>query len=195
MKSWLPALVLAITIISCKKDRVNEPQPITPPAMNIVDLHDTTVVFNRGAFFDVDGDGSKDIYFSTLYVGDPVEMVDKKQWRVMSSFYTNLPVNKAEDIPDFSEGAEVPVKNFDSYSWYNASSVVLAQKIIPDGQPAYWTGIWKDAAKKYVAFQVLKNNGRFNGWVEVSFDTAAEKIILHRYAISQVPERTILAGR
>ncbi len=193
MRSFLIVSLLAV-FFSCKKDRVKEPQPVVPPAMTIVNLHDTAVVFNKGAYFDVNGDGHKDIYFTTLLVGDPIEMADKKQWLVMSSFYTNLPVNNDEMLPDFAEGAAVPVHNFDSYRWYNASSVVLAQKTIPLGQPEYWTGNWKDADRKYIAFQLIKNTGLYNGWVEVSFDTTAEKIILHRYAISQVPGRTILTG-
>lgn len=194
MRSLLAVSLLAV-FFSCKKDRVNEPIPVVPPAMTIVSLHDTAVVFNRGAYFDVNADGYKDIYFTTMLVGDPVEMADKKQWLVMSSFYTNLPVNHDEVVPDFGEGAAVPVHNFDSYRWFNASSVLLAQKTIPVGHPAYWVGNWKDANRKYIAYQVIKNTGLYNGWVEVSFDTTAEKLILHRYALSQLPGRTILTGR
>jgi len=42
--------------------------------------------------------------------------------------------------------------------------------------------------------QVLVNNQRFNGWVELSFDMSAEKIILHKAAISKLPERGVIAG-
>jgi hypothetical protein len=42
--------------------------------------------------------------------------------------------------------------------------------------------------------QIKKDNKRFNGWVELSFDMDAEKVILHRAAISKLPESQVIAG-
>jgi hypothetical protein len=40
----------------------------------------------------------------------------------------------------------------------------------------------------------MVNKQRFNGWIELSFDTNGEKIILHKAAISKMPEKYVIAG-
>lgn len=179
--------------ISCKK-YYEDPTKEKEAEMQYSELNDTAIIFNKGASFDVDGDRQKDIYFTTLYVGDPILQADKKQWLAGSSFYTNLPVNEKENIPVLNSLDRIPVGNFNGYSWYNASTIILAQKIITNTAPSYWLGQWKDVSHKFVPFQVIRTNGFYNGWVEVSFDTQAEKIILHKAAVSKEANKPVKAG-
>ncbi|MBO9564747.1 MAG: hypothetical protein J7621_18355, partial [Niastella sp.] len=62
------------------------------------------------------------------------------------------------------------------------------------GNP-YWEGAWKQVHHQYLAIQIVKDNKRYNGWVEVSFDTAGEKLVLHKAAISKEAEKAVIAGK
>jgi hypothetical protein len=130
-----------------------------------------------------------------MLVGDPIEQKDKKQWLVTSSFEANLPVNSTEQIPVLRHLDSIPLNNFSGYAWYNASSIVLSQKTVPVTSPPYWEGDWKDASHRYVPIQVEKQNGLYNGWIEVSFSIDNEKLILHKTAISKEPNKGIMVGK
>jgi hypothetical protein len=80
------------------------------------------------------------------------------------------------------------------YNWFNASSVMLAEKIIEEAGPDHWEGNWKNASHKYLAIQLRKDDLRYNGWVELSFKTDTEELTLHRAAITTEPGKTITAG-
>ena len=197
MKKIFFSATCIFLLAACTKNKPEPTQPpaTTHPAMTYLNLHDTAVAFNRAASFDLDGNGEKDVYFSTLLVGDPVYQVDKRQWLVSSSFNANLPVNANEQIPVLRSQDSIPVVNFSGYSWYNASSILLAQKILSDNQPPYWEGAWKEAFHRFIPIQIIKQDGLYNGWVEVSFSTAEEKVILHKAAVSTEANKTIKAGK
>jgi len=42
--------------------------------------------------------------------------------------------------------------------------------------------------------QIERNGRLYNGWIELSFSTANEKLILHKAAISVEEGRTVRAG-
>ncbi|THU38124.1 hypothetical protein FAM09_15685 [Niastella caeni] len=192
MKKMIVVAGFALLLAGCcKKDNVPE---ATNPEMRYLNLNDSGVVFNRSASFDLDGNGSKDIYFTTMLVADPLNKQDKKQWWVTSSFYANLPVNDIEEIPVMQMGETIYPESFSGYTWYNASGVILAQKIFTDNQPPYWAGKWKDASRRFIAIQIINNSKVYNGWVEISFSNTEEKVIIHRAAICKEANNTIKAG-
>ena len=162
--------------------------------MKYTDFNDTSVRFQRFASFDLDSNGEKDIFFTTQLVGDPVQQQDKQQWLVNSSFNTSLSVNDQETIRIINKGEVIDSSNKNGYHWYNASSILLAQKIFSITIPPYWEGVWKDISHRYIAIQVKKDNARFHGWIEISFDSSGEKLIVHRGAISVEADKTISAG-
>jgi hypothetical protein len=197
MKSfaWLTSLV--VLAFACSKPVEVRPDPIpvdSHPAMQYTDLKDTAILFGKACGFDLNADGIKDIGFNTLLVGDPVYQQDKLQWMVNSSFYANLPVNGSENIPVMQLKDTVHVNNFNGYSWYNASNVVLAQKIIGMSEPPQWQGEWKDAHHRFIPVQVKKNDGLYNGWVEISFNRNTESLIVHKAGLSKEPNKAVLAG-
>ncbi|MGC4038291.1 MAG: hypothetical protein QM764_20175 [Chitinophagaceae bacterium] len=116
------------------------------------------------------------------------------QFLVTSDLYSSLPVNESETTPVKNKNEVIPVEDFDSYNWYNASAIILAQKIIPLTGEEYWEGNWKDVSHRYLSVQVKVNNKRYNGWIELSFDKIAQKTILHRAAISRKAECDVSAG-
>jgi hypothetical protein len=194
MKKMTLLFGVAIFLYACKKDPVGTPL-IPSVKMIYKNLSDSAVVFGRSASFDLDGNGEKDIFFNTMLVGDPISQQDKKQWLVISSFNTNLPVNINENIPVLNLNDSIPVADFSGYNWYNASSILLSQKIISTMSPPYWEGTWKDALHRFIPLQLKRNNSLFNGWVEVSFDKVQEKVTLHKAAVSEEPNKMVIAGK
>jgi hypothetical protein len=196
-KAIWPGLVL-IMAIACKKPRPEPPvqPPVQPaPSMLVKDLADSSLAFGKGASFDLDGNGEKDVLFSTQLVGDPVEQKDKKQWLVSTSFHASLPVNSIEQIPVLNYLDSIPLNNFSGYEWFNASSILLSQKTIMENTPPFWEGDWKEASHRFVPIQLVKPDGLYNGWIEISFSTANEKLTLHKAAVCKVVNKSVVAGR
>jgi len=193
MKRFCILLSGVVLIASCKKN--DQPTPVDNKPMTYIDLKDSAVTFSHSASYDLNGDGEKDVLFSTLLVGDPINKEDKKQWYVTSSFNASLPVEEGESIPVLNLADSIPVGNFNGYTWYNASSIILAQKVIGEVGDPIWQGDWKNAAHRFIPIQLKKTDGVYNGWIEVSFSTANEKIILHKAAISKQAGKAIAAGK
>ncbi|HYO23056.1 MAG TPA: hypothetical protein VER36_11675, partial [Flavisolibacter sp.] len=78
--------------------------------------------------------------------------------------------------------------------WYEVSSIVLAEKVIPLHGEVSWRGLWKEATHHYLPLQVEKNGQIFLGWAEISFNTDTQKLILHKAAISTESGKEIKAG-
>ena len=194
MIRWMIVLFILIHMTVCKKPVVTPPED-THPLMRYIELADTSIVFGKGASFDLDGNGSKDVYFVTQLVGDPINQQDKRQWLAGGSFTTYFPVNPTESIPVMRSMDDIPISSFSGYNWYNAPEILLAQKILSMNIPPYWTGEWKDANHRFIPLQIKNGNDPYNGWVEVSFSTANEKMILHKAAISKEPNKAIKAGK
>ncbi len=185
----------AITFaVSCKKESVERPNPFPGLDMSYIDLSGKEIGPGQFVSIDLNNDNRKDIGFSTVLVGDPIAKQDKLQYTVSSDFFTSLPVDGEENAPAQNKNEIIPVGNFGNYNWYNASAVVLAQKVTPLTGDHFWTGKWKDIQHRYLPVQVLVNDKRYNGWVELSFNTEAQKTILHRAAISRKAESEIKAG-
>jgi hypothetical protein len=196
MRSIVLLSLTTIFLAACNKSTT----PVTPapephPLMIYKNLLDSNIIFGKIASYDLNNDGEKDILFSTQLVGDPVEQKDKKQWMITSSFNTNLAVNNNEQIPLMKHLDAIPVTPFEGYAWYNASNILLSQKTITMTLPPYWEGKWKDANHSYIPVQVIKPGGVYNGWVEVSFSSANERLILHKAGMSTEVNKKVLAGK
>ena len=191
----LLSVMILLTLISCKKEKTQQPPPATHPEMEYFDLNSREIKANSTVFnIDLNHDGREDLAFATALVGDLINHVDKLQFSISSNIDINLPVNEIEEIPVMNNGESIPLENFNGYHWFELSSIVLIQKIISFTQPPVWEGHWKNAVHKYLPFQVIENDKHYNGWVELSVDIAGEKIILHKAALSKEPNKIINAG-
>ena len=190
---FVAALLL---LASCRKSVDALPPPLIPhPQMQTFTLDERKIRYGgTAARIDANGDGSTDLLFGVLLVGDPIAKVDKRQFRITSDFYTNLPVTADEQVKMRSKSDTIAVTNFDGSTWYNASGVILTERREDLAGNISWNGNWLQASHRYLPFQVLKNNRRYNGWIELSMDRTAEEVILHRGAISLEPEKEIKAG-
>lgn len=188
-------MLLLVMAAACKKTTKVIPEAQSPYAMQYTDLKDTSIRMSRAAAFDLNNDGEWDIFFGTMLVGDPVRQEDKHQWLVYSSFNSNLPVSSVETIPVLRSGDVIPAGDFPGYKWYNGSAVCLVQKVVGFVLPPVWEGDWKNANRQYIPLQVKKSGALYNGWVEVSFNTAAEKLVLHKAAVCMETGKLVLAGK
>jgi len=198
MKKYILIASSVFFLTACDKTdfdlgKPNDP-PVNLPQMIYTDLGDTSITFGKSASFDLDGNGRKDIYFGTLLVGDPILKQDEQQWLVGSSFDARLPVNEQESIPVLKYQDSILVQDFSGFHWYNASSVLLAQKVIKE-QHSFWEGDWKDASHRFVPIQLIKEDKLYNGWVEISFNKSQAKVIVHKAGVSKEPNRYVSAGR
>ncbi len=193
MKKNMVFIVWVLVLTACKKSTVQQPEA-PQPAMNYINLSDTAISFGRFASFDLDGNGDKDISFSTLLVGDAVNKQDKRQFLVATAQFTYLPVNSEEAIPIMQAADEIPVNNFNGYAWFDITYILLAQKVLSIDKPPYWEGNWKEAVHRFIPLQIKRANALYNGWVEISFSSAEEKIHLHRAAVCKEAGVAIRAG-
>jgi hypothetical protein len=195
MKTTYTLLTFCLLLFSCKKETNNTP-PLQPthPEMYYKDLNNAEV--KRGgntAVLDIDGDGSIDFSMGVLLVGDPVLVRDRVQFIANSTVKRNLLNNAADESPVLNYGDSIG-KTHNNYSWFEISSILLAEKIITyNGN--FWEGVWKNADHKFLPVQIEKDGKIYHGWIELSFSTQGEKLILHRSAISKQQDVSIAAGK
>lgn len=187
------ALVTAL-MTSCNKDETPLPPVDQQPEMIYTDLQNRELKFQQAQLIDLNHDELVDIGFSTWYIGDPIETKDEVLFFAGSYVHSNLLVNEANGSPAFNEGEVIPISNYPGHNWYQVGQVEMALKNIPATGLPYWEGNWKSVSHKYLAVQVVVAGKRYNGWIEVSFDTVGEKLILHKAAISKEAEKPVVAG-
>lgn len=190
-------LLLAFVVLAsaCKKDKSDDHSG-QHPEMTYVDLQNREIKLNQEAVFDLDGDNRPDIVFLVYHIGSGQSV--KTRFTILGSAAISF-LTKDEDDQSVS-----PAKNPDDvihianelpYEWWGASETYLTEKIEPQGRPAFWLGNWKNANHKFFPIQFTKLNKKCAGWIELSFDTQAEKLVLHRAAYSTVSNKDILAGK
>ncbi|MDI3320710.1 hypothetical protein [Pinibacter soli] len=193
MQWYLCALTALLLATGCKKTTCECPPKTDDPKMEYTELNDKAVGFNSSYSLDLNKDGEADFSFSTLLVGDPVLRRDYRQYYIVSKFYTNCLVNGNEETPVLQKGDKIGSLPPEGFHWYNASHVVIAQKIIEENGTS-WSGNWKQVAHAYQPVSILKGDKTYYGWIELSFDMQSEKIILHRAAVAKDPNVEVKAG-
>jgi hypothetical protein len=185
---------ISILAVACKKEKMQPTIPSIPshPVMSYKNLGDKEVKYGQSQYVDIDNDGTIDFKFSVLLVGDPVLQRDRVQFYSNSGIKRNLLNSQVDESPMLNKGDSIG-KVHNGYSWWEISSIVLAEKIV-EYSGNHWEGLWKNADHNYLPIQIEKNNKLYHGWVELSFNTAEEKLILHKAAISTEEERSVQAG-
>jgi hypothetical protein len=180
-------------LASCKKD--TEIKTPTIPMM-YKDLSSRVVNITTPAGIDINGDGPSDVWFEIFHTGDDIQEKDEHLFRVTQGEESKLLVNEQEESPIISKGDVIKINGNAGYEWEANANIELAKRTLYRNAAApTWEGVWKNAQRKYLAVQVNKNGSLFNGWIELSFDTATEKVILHRSGFSLEAGADILAGQ
>ncbi len=188
MKNIMSILSLLFFLTSCKK-------PVSyNPGMIYTDLENKEIKFNQSSSIDFNHDAVMDLRFYTMFLGDPIAQQDKKKYLVIAKINCFLPINSNENAPMLKKGESVPLENFSGYNWCEMAQVELAQKVIGISGDPFWEGLWKSSSHKFLPVQIKVNNQRFNGWLELSIDINSETLILHKAAISKLPEMEVIVG-
>lgn len=189
-KALFFAGMIALTLVACKKSSpINAP---AHPVMQYKDLQNAEVKNGKFVTVDLDDDHYTDFSFGVLLVGDPVLQRDRLQFYAGSNEDRNLLNNENDESPMLNR-LELVKSHHTGYTWYEISFIVLAEKITT-ATSTYWDGIWKNASHKFLPVQLNKNGKLYNGWIELSFDTAAEKLVLHKAAFSKEEDKDVKAG-
>lgn len=181
--------MLLVSFAACKKDK-HVPIPLQMQHTRF----EIEVGYNENKRLDLDGNGTIDVSFRTYHIGDPLLQMDKIQYCAVSMIESNFPMNKYDNIDIRKMGDKIQTNNTDDYEWFQVSLAVLAQKNIGMVNPPFWTGLWKDVQFQFLPIQIVRNNQRYNGWIELSFNKETEKLIIHRSGVSLLPEVDIKAG-
>jgi hypothetical protein len=191
MNKLFSFLLLAVLFASCDKEHLPDPAP--EPTIRYTDLQNAEITAGTHKRLDIDGDGVNDLLFNTLLLGDPISQRDRLQFYANTSIDTYQPVNNHEESPVLVK--DVPITfQFPDFTWYDITAIVLAEKVMFVSGETFWDGLWKNASHKYLPVQVKRNGQSFLGWVEMSFDKTAEKLILHRSALCMTAGKEIKAG-
>lgn len=192
MKQILSLLAFLLIMSGCRKH--NDLNHDTPPAMTYTHFNDREINFNELFEIDLNHDNINDLYLYTRLIADPILHVDYRQYFFGSDIDTELPVNNHEEAPMLSKGNNIDSTAFGGYGWYNASEIVMAEKVISIDREPEWRGLWKNASHKYLPLRVCVGDGIYYGWVELSFNIISEKIILHNVAICKEAGKAVKAG-
>ncbi len=197
IKKTATVFLYAITITACSKKPetlpVTQPQPVVE--MIYTNLNDREIKYQQnGVTLDVNNDNRADLLFDSYLIGDNLNAVDKRQYYVLSSIRTALPVNINEQVPVLHSKDIIPLNHFNGNYWNTASEVILMERNEFANGTIVWRGNWLERERKYFAFQYLNNDQRYNGWVELTADKNGERLVLHRMAISKYPEKEVKAG-
>ncbi|RYZ00492.1 MAG: hypothetical protein EOO11_01375 [Chitinophagaceae bacterium] len=197
MKNSIFFLILigaAMAVASCSKEHATRPQA-PPVPMRYTSFSDSAIPFGGHAFYDLDGNGSTDIGFGTQLVGDPLSHQDKRQWYAFGTFNTFFAVSNNEEMPFLPIDHPVTPGGFPGYSWYNASSILVAQQLLSETGPPRWEGAWKDATHSFFPLQVQRGDSLYTGWAEISFRTADGRLFLHRAGLATVAGAIVRTGQ
>jgi hypothetical protein len=193
MTKTLLLLTASLMFVACGKEPPIELPPVsTHPQMAYRDLGNKEVKYGQYQKVDIDNDGTEDFRFSVLLLGDPILQRDRMQFYANSNIKRNLLNNQVDESPMLHKGDSIALSH-PGYKWWEISSIVLVEKII-DNNGDHWEGLWKNADHQYLPVQVEKNGKLFHGWIELSFDTIREVMILHKSAISTEENKTVKAG-
>ena len=193
---WIVLFFFMIFSSSCTKDT----NPVVPPPPAkaetiIMDLGDMEIPrWGHIETIDFEGDRFPEFIFEILPVGDWINRLDRYCYNVKTTRNTALPVNERNEVPHVSYGIQIPLVDFKGYEWWPSNEITLLQKIVPETGTTWWEGNWMDKTLKYLPFQVLRQDGKYAGWLEISTNTQTEKAIIHRAGISNTPNVAIKAG-
>jgi len=196
MKNGFLTLFVLAVLLSCNKVNPVTSEPLPPPPTHPVmiynDLHSAEVKYGQFKYLDIDNDGSLDLLFNVTLLGDPILQRDRLQFYANSRQERNL-LNDAQDQSPVLNLMDPISKTHPGYTWYEISAILLAEKIITFNGNS-WDGLWKNASHKFLPVQVQKNSKLYHGWVELSFDTIKETVILHKSGISTEEDKEVMAG-
>lgn len=157
-----------------------------PAAINYVNLNDATASQAKSFSLDIDQDGDTEFLFTTVLAADATG--DLRQF-VISPARENQVFEIAGRVGVLEAGQEIaPGNPFDK----NVQPMVVKRI---SNTATSWSGDWKDADNRFVGIRFkLNDQGYHYGWIRVSFDKEAERMVIHDFAYRTTVDSKIAAG-
>ena len=193
MKSTILLTSIILILAACKKEKlIIEPRP---PQVLYTDLSSKVMNITTPATVDINGDGISDVWFEIFYTRDNNLKKHVHQFVASASNETKLLMNVQQLSPILNHGKGIFNIQNDGYEWKNPANVELAKRTLTENDGTItWEGAWKEVEHRYLAVQITKNGAVYNGWIELSFDTVKERVVLHRSGVSKEVGSFIVAG-
>jgi hypothetical protein len=196
LMKYILVVALCISLASCEKNNDETPPRANHPEMIYKNLSNRVVNITTPAGIDINNDGPSDVWFEIWHTHDNAQNSDHHRFAVSAGEHSKLLVNTQHATPILSEGDSLDISQNTNYNWQAPASVDLAKRtLVKTTGTITWEGAWKDVQHKYLPVQINQNNSVYNGWIELSFDTAREKVILYRSAISKEANKDIIIGQ
>lgn len=161
--------------------------------MQYTDLKDAEVVDMNRKYIDINADGRSDFFFEMLPVSDPAGNRNRRLFYAYARAHAALLNADPEQTPALKANETIGA-SFPGYEWFEASTPLLTEEITPVNGNAFWEGNWKDAAPAYLPVKVHRNSQVYFGWIQMSVNKTARKLILHKAALSTEATKTVKAG-
>lgn len=159
------------------------------PANEIVyvNLNDRAVAYNQSQAIDFDGEGQPELSFSVVLMQE--NNTNQLQYRVYA-----LRANRVFEVAG-RPLKMVPGQEIAPGNPFDKNVAPMVARIEQNGNIS-WQGDWLEANRNYLGFTIQLQDGLTRyGWVRISFDRVAEKLILHDAAYHQQPQRGLTAGQ
>ncbi|MET7000035.1 hypothetical protein [Chitinophaga defluvii] len=189
MKSYLFLIASCLLLQSCFNDPPPEPVNYTYKS-----LRDTTSSYLHPFELHMFADTSADFYFT-------VGLTHDTRGTHANFFMLPLKSNRVQvkgegDIPVFANGDAISGTLATPYRWDKITGK-FCELIVKDPPPidSTWEGAWSGAVKKYIPVQLHDHNKVYNGWISMSIDTVARKMILHEFGWNKIAGENAVAGR
>jgi hypothetical protein len=181
-----------IALSACHKTA--DAPAVTHPQMDYTEINQE-ISFGQAIYVDPDNNGSQDFLFYTIKTGDPGLAKEYYQYHFGSSYAASVAVDSLTDqTPALTKNAAISGTMPAGLQWYNASGVMMTRKVVSHTGAPSWEGPWANAHHQYLAIRILRAGLLYYGWLEVSFNTATEKTIVHRAAICRQADVEVKAG-
>ena len=193
---WLLVLVILVFGTSCSKHPIPaNPHIPTPSETIVLDLKNMEIPeWGKIEIIDFNGDRFPEFIFEIKPIGDYINKQDKFKYNVKTTLLTELPINGNEEVPYFDYDSTIPLSKFGDYEWWAGAEITIMQKVVSVNNGTLWEGNWINVQKKYLPFKVLRPDGVYAGWLEISTSTQTEKAIIHRAGISKLANKPVKAG-
>lgn len=196
MRILVPLLMLlAVSCAKKKDDRIPNPNPPAPADMTYNDLGNVTVTLNQMYPVDLDKDGVGDARFRVLASGSGSDGTVDDLYQLNPAPRHRVLLNEENRSPVYNLGDTIRFQNIAGYEWMALNVVEMAKRSVSANTPTRWEGNFTNVNRKYIAFQVSRYNSFYNAWIELTIDTAANRMILHKSGVSNISGRPVVAGR
>ena len=199
MRLCFYAVLFLSFFTSCKKEAAQKETLFYLPKMAVKTFEKEISKRLNILSLDVDNNGFGDVTYQTYYNQDMNLPGYKLKFYASGSSLISFPLNAnsqdQETLP-LKKGDVIDKNSFAfPYQWTHQPFVLMATKAEPYfNKPIYWEGAWREASHIYQGFKLEYPTGVYYGWVELSFDTAAERLMIHKAAMSTELDKGVKAG-